>query len=89
MSTKAAFLSFTKKQKIIIRKGKHQNAGVSSAEKKINTIIICCADAAGQCKMPSMIIKKKHMAFELVIDSGSIVTISDTACLNCKLLLNN
>nr|CAI5820493.1 unnamed protein product [Callosobruchus analis] len=47
-------------QKIIARRGKHQVGGISSGERGVNTTVVCCANAAGQC-IPPMIIYKKSV----------------------------
>ncbi|KAJ8960694.1 hypothetical protein NQ317_009537 [Molorchus minor] len=76
-------------QKIIAQKGKHQVGGIASGERGINTTIVCCTSAAGQCIPPMIIFKRKRMAPELAIGAppGSIVTISDTGYINTELFV--
>nr|CAI5850855.1 unnamed protein product [Callosobruchus analis] len=76
-------------QKIIARKGKHQVGGISSGERGVNTTVICCANAAGQCIPPIIIYKRKRMAIELKTGAppGAIVTTSGTGYINSELFL--
>lgn len=86
----SGFSSVQKKnQKIIAKKGKHQVGGISSGERGVNTTIVCCASAAGQCTPPMIIFKRKRMAPELAIGAppGAIVTISDTGYINTELFV--
>lgn len=78
-----------KNQKIIAKRGKHQVGGISSGERGVNTTIVCCASAAGQCIPPMIIFKRKRMAPELAIGAspGAIVTISDTGYINTELFV--
>ncbi|KAF2903900.1 hypothetical protein ILUMI_02280 [Ignelater luminosus] len=64
-------------QKIIARRGKHQVGGLSSDERGVNATIVCCANAAGQCK---------RMTNELKIGAppGAIVTNSDSGYINSE-----
>nr|CAI5822981.1 unnamed protein product [Callosobruchus analis] len=71
-------------QKIIARRGKHQVGGISSGERGVNTTVICCANAAGQC-IPPMIIYKKSL--KTGAPPGAIVTTSDTEYINSELFL--
>ena len=66
-------------QKVIGLTGKHQIGSISSAERGINTTVVCCNNAAGQYVPPLVIFKRKRMPAELSKGApiGSVVTCSD------------
>ena len=67
-------------QKVIGLKGKHQIGSISSAERGINTTVVCCNNAAGQYVPPLVIFKRKRMPAELSNGApiGSVVTCNDS-----------
>ena len=67
-------------QKIIGLKGKHQIGVVSSAERGINTTVVCCFNAAGMYVLPIIIFKRKRLPPELKDGApcGSMVTCNET-----------
>ena len=67
-------------QKVIGLKGKHQIGYISSAERGINTTVVCCNNAAGQYVLPLVIFKRKRMPAELSNGApiGSVVTCNDS-----------
>ena len=67
-------------QKVIGLKGKHQIGSISSAERGINTTVVCCNKAAGQYVPPLVIFKRKRMPAELSNGApiGSVVTCNDS-----------
>ena len=67
-------------QKVIGLKGKHQIGSISSAERGINTTVVCCNNAAGQYVTPLVIFKRKRMPAELSNGApiGSVVTCNDS-----------
>ena len=67
-------------QKVIGLKGKHQIGSISSAERGINTTVVCCNNAAGQYVPQLVIFKRKRMTAELSNEApiGSVVTCNDS-----------
>ena len=71
-------------QNVIGLKCKHQIRSISSAERGINTTIVCCNNAAGQYVPPHVIFKRKRMPAELSKGSpiGSVVTCNDSGLMD-------
>ena len=69
-----------KSWQVIGLKGKHQIGSISSAERGINTTVVCCNNAAGQYDPPLVIFKRKRMPAELSNGApiGSVVTCNDS-----------
>ena len=76
-------------QKIIGLKGKHQIGVVSSAERGINTTVVCCFNAAGMYVPPIIIFKRKRLPPELKDGApcGSIVTCNETGWMSSEIFL--
>ena len=76
-------------QKIIGLKGKHQIGVVSSAERGINTTVVCCFNAAGMYVPPIIIFKRKRLPPELKDGApcGSIVTCNEISWMSSEIFL--
>ena len=61
-------------------KGKHQIESITSAERGINTTVVCCNNTAGQYVPPLVIFKRKRMPAEPSNGApiGSVVTCNDS-----------
>ena len=73
-------------QKVIGLKGKHQIGSISSADRGVNTTVVCCNNAAGQYVPPLVIFKRKRMPTELSNGAppGSVVTCNDSGWMDAE-----
>ena len=73
-------------QKVIGLKEKHQIGSISSAERGVNTTVVCCNNAAGQYVPPLVIFKRKRMPTELSNGAppGSVVTCNDSGWMDAE-----
>ena len=78
-----------KSPKIVAQKGKHQVGSVSSAERGVNTTLVCCTSASGNFVPPMIIFKRLRMHPSLKIGAppGAIVAISETGYINTELFI--
>jgi len=69
-----------KPQKILAKKGKHQVGALTSAERGVNTTVVCCVSAAGQYVPPMIIFKRLRMKEELKDGAppGSLVVCNES-----------
>lgn len=78
-----------KSPKILAQKGKHQVGSISSAERGVNTTIVCCTSASGNFVPPMIIFKRlrMHPSLKIGASPGAIVEISETGYINTELFI--
>lgn len=78
-----------KNPKVLAMKGKKRIGALSSAERGVNTTIVCCTNAAGVFIPPMIIFKRMRMDSSLGIGApaGSLVEVSETGYINSELFL--
>lgn len=78
-----------KSPKILAQKGKHQVGSISSAERGVNTTIVCCTSASGNFVPPMIIFKRlrMHPSLKIGASPGAIVEISETGYINTQLFI--
>ena len=74
---------------IVAQKGKHQVGSVSSAERGVNTTLVCCTSASGNFVPPMIIFKRFriHPSLKIRAPPGAIVAISETGYNNTELFI--
>ena len=76
-------------QRVLGLKGKKQIGSIASAERGVNTTVVCCVNAGGTHYVPMIIFKRKRVPDELGdgAPEGSIVTCSDSGWINSELFV--
>lgn len=76
-------------QRVLAQKGKKQIGSVSSAERGVNTTIVCCASASGNYVPPMLIFKRMRMVNDLKVGAppGGLVDISESGYITSDLFV--
>ncbi|XP_046663524.1 MFS-type transporter clz9-like [Homalodisca vitripennis] len=76
-------------QKVVAEKGKRAVGTISSAERGVNTTVVCCSSAAGMYVPPLIIFKRMRMCDDLKVGAppGSVVDISENGWINSELIV--
>jgi hypothetical protein len=75
--------------KVLAEKGKRQVGAISSAERGVNTTVVCCTNANGFYVPPMIIFKRLRMDCSLANGAppGSLVEVSESGYINSELFI--